>query len=281
MDRSTPSTVLGPPESGKRRLNRWTLSIVVIGIIVVGVLFSLIYYSTVVTSSENFSYGPQSDAQGTYTSLSISDVDGLVTVEPWSQPSILINGTITAKGLGSSLSAVTITNSSINGDVVFKAMFPVSSGILFSETYTAVINVFIPSTMRFNSVRVSNTNGGATLDNINSTSLIVTTVNGDISADCIYCMTATATSLNGNVTTTFATLAAQGSYNLTATNANINFIAPSSSSFKLTADVLNGFIVCPLCSGSTNQKSFTETFNGGNANVNLDSVNGQITITGT
>ncbi len=274
--------VLGAPEFGKRKLNRWTIAIVVIGILVVGVLFSLIYYSTIQTSSKTFEYTPPRDSQGSYNSLTVSDVDGLVTVVPWSQSSILINGTITAMGLGSSLSAVTITNSSINGDVVFKAIFPVGAGILFSQTYTAAINVFVPSTIRFDSVHISNVNGGATLGKINSTSLIVTTVNGNISTDCVYCMTVNATSLNGNVTATFATLVAQGSYSLTATNADINFSVPSSSSFKLTADVLNGYIVCPICIGqSNNQKSFTETFNGGSASVNLGSLNGQIMITGT
>jgi hypothetical protein len=251
---------------------------VIIGLLVVGVLFSLIYYSTAIVSSKNFSYTPPT---GSYDSIAISDVDGLVTVQPWSQSSILINGTITAKGLYSSLSSIILSNSTGNGNLTFKASFPTSAGILFSQTFTAVINIYLPSNIRFSSMQVSNVNGGVTINNLNSSNVAVTTVNGNVSVDCIYCLNATALSTNGNVTGTFSTIVNGGSYNLTATNDNINFTAPATSSFRLVAKVLNGYIVCPICSGSTNQKSFTQTFGTGDASVNLDSVNGQITITGT
>jgi hypothetical protein len=272
-----PSTVQ-PPESGNTKLNRWTLAIVIIGILIVGVLFSLIYYSTAIVSTKTFTYTPPA---GSYSSISISDVDGLVTVIPWPQTSILINGTLTAKGLGSTLSTIILSNSTSNGDLILRAMFPTSGGILFSQTFTAFINVYVPSTIRFNSVQVTNVNGGVQINSINSTGVTVTTVNGNVSVECVYCMNATLSSTNGNVTGTFATLVNRGLYNLTATNDNINFTAPATSSFRLTANVLNGYIVCPICSGNTNQKSFTQTFGTGAASVNLDSLNGQITITGT
>src|SRR5947199_9424674 len=90
------TSTIGPPESGKASLNRWVLVIVIIGILLVGALFSLIYYSTAQVSSKTFSYSPPQDARGSYSSLSISNVDGLVTVFPWSQPTVLINSTVTS-----------------------------------------------------------------------------------------------------------------------------------------------------------------------------------------
>ena len=276
----TPPAILSPPKPAKRTLNRWTLAIVVVGILVVGVLFSLIYYSTAIVSSKTFSYTVPMGSAGSYSTLTVSDVDGLVTIQPWSGSSILINGTLTAKGLGSALSTIAISNSSSNGNVVFRAMFPASAGILFSQTYSVAINVFVPSTVQFSSIQVSNVNGRAQLNSVNSTRVVATTVNGNVTVSCSYCVDTALMSTNGNVTATFSTLATQGSYNLTATNANVSFTAPTSSSFKLSATVLNGYIVCPLCSGSTSQKQFTEKFNGGSATVNLDSTNGQITITG-
>jgi len=248
---------------------------------VVGALFTLIYYSTAQVSSKTFSYSPE----GSYNSLSISDVDGPVTIMPWSQPSILINGTLTAKGLGSSLSTIVLTNSTNNGVLSFQAKFPTSSGILFSQTFTAAINVYVPSTIRFSSMEVTNVNGGVQITSINSTSVTTITVNGSISVDCLYCVNATAISTNGNVTGTFAMLVNNGSYNLTATNDNINFTAPNSSSFQLSATVLNGSIYCYMkgCPNSTtaSEKTLSTKFNGGGASVNLDSVNGQITLEGT
>ncbi len=279
---SATAPTIGPPESGKPTLNRWTLAIVVIGLLVVGVLFSLIYFSTSQVSSETFSYSPPRDPEGSYNSLAISDLDGLVVVRPWSQPTILINGTITAKGLGSSLSAIILSNSSSNGNVILKANFPIGGGILFSQIYTANITVFVPSTVQFSSVQISNVNGGVRLDGANSTSVSVITVNGDIFVGCTYCMNTTVMSTNGNVAGTFTTLVSKGSYNLTATNANIDFTAPSSSSFTLSARVLNGYITCLIPNCVSNSKaSLTQTFGTGDARVNLDSVNGQITITGT
>jgi Putative adhesin len=279
---STPTTSVSPPRPGKTKLNHWTIAIVIIGILIVGVLFSLIYYSTALVSSKTFSYSP---LEGSYNSLSISDVDGLVTVLPWSQSSILINGTLNAMGLGSSLSSITLSNSTSNGNLIFKATFPASGGFLFSQTFTAFINVYVPSTTRFNSVQVTNVNGGVQLDSLNSTEVGVTTINGNVSVDCAYCVNATALSTNGNVTGTFVSLANKGSYNLTATNDNVNFTAPASSSFQLSATVLNGSIYCYMagCPSTTvaAERTLTQSFNAGNATVNLDSLNGEITIMGT
>src|SRR4029077_14995073 len=184
-------------------------------ILVVGILFSLIYYSTAQASSKTFSFSPP---EGAYNSLTISDVDGLVTMIPWSQPVILINGTLTAKGLGSSLSSIILSNSTSTGNIVFKAMFPVSAGILFSQTFTALINVYVPSALLLNSVQVTNVNGGVQVNGVNSTRVVLTTVNGNVFVDYIYCASATLLSTNRNFTGTFASLASTGSYNLTATN---------------------------------------------------------------
>jgi len=70
---------------------------------------------------------------------------------------------------------------------------------------------------------------------------------------------------------------------LTAPNANLNFTAPSSASFRLSASDLNGSIQILGFSGmfTTTQTSFNHTFGTDGASVNIKSVNGQITITGT
>jgi len=195
----------------------------------------------------------------------------------------LINGTVTAKGLGSSLSTVNLSNSSSNGDIVFQALFPASAGFFLSQSYTAKINVFVPSTIRFTSVQVSNVNGAVRIENLNSTVVKLTTVNGAVSIDCVYCLNMTATSTNGNIAATFAALVNEGSYNLTAPNANLNFTAPSSSSFILSADDLNGSIQISGFPGmfTTTGTSLNHTFGTDGASVNIKSVNGQIILTGT
>jgi hypothetical protein len=247
--------------------------------LVVAVLFSLIYFYNAQVSTKNYTYSPPPDSNGSYKSLSIFDIDGLITIMPWAQSTVLINGTLTARGLGASLSTVNISNSSNDGDVVFRASFPVSGGFFFSQSYSASVNVFVPSTIRLASVHVSNVNGGVRIQNLNATATFLASVNGALSVNCIYCKTVTATSTGGNIAGSFSALATGGSYNLTTTNANIVFSAPSSSSFKLTA---KGAVSCafPACMAS-GQGILTQTFGTGGATVSLTSTYGQITISGT
>ena len=274
-----PITSIHPPRPRRAPVNRWVLSITIIGILVVGVLFSLIYFTTAQVSTKNFSYNSPPDSGGTYKSLSVSDVDGLVTIQQWPQHAILINGTITARGLGSSPSIVNINNSTNNGDVLFRASFPVSGGFFFSQSYSVSVNVFVPSTIRLASVQVSNVNGGVRIQNLNATDVRVTSVNGALSIGCLYCQNLTAVSTGGNISGSFSTLVTLGSYNLTTTNANISFSAPNSSSFKLTA---SGAVSClfPGCKAS-GQGVLAQTFGGGSASVRLTSAYGQITISAT
>src|SRR5207247_1393320 len=145
------------------------------------------------------------------------------------------------------------------------------------------MNVFVTSTIRFTTVQVSNVNGGVRIESLNSKIVKLTTVNGRVSVDCVYCLNMTAASTNGNIAATFAALVPEGSYNLTAPNANLNFTAPSSASFRLSASDLNGSIQILGLSGivTTTHASFNQTLGTDGANVQSKYVNAQITITGT
>lgn len=283
MNRSTHSTAadqtVRPPNPGRTPVNRWILSVIIIGILVVGVLFSLIYFQTAEVSTRNFVYNPPPDSKGSYNSLPISDVDGIVNILPWSQPIVKFNVTITARGLGSSLSTVNITNSTSKGDVFFRASFPVSGGFFFSQSYSVSINVFVPSTIRLQSVLVTDSNGAIQIQNLNATVVNLATVNGAITISCVYCLNMTGSSTGGNIAGDFSSLLPRGNYDLTTTNANIFFSTPSSSSFKLTA---KGSVSCsyPGCN-SSGQGSFTQVFGTGSAMVNLSSTFGEIQVSTT
>ena len=265
-------------------MNLWILAIVIIGIVVIGILFSLIYYSTAQTATKTFSYNPQpvQSNGGTYSSISVSDVGGLVSIIPWTKSIIAINGTVTARGLGSSVSAISFRNSSINGNVIFQALFPTSTGFFLSQSYTVSINVFVPATIRFTSVQVTNVNGGERINNLNASSVTLTTANGLESLTCLYCGNATLTSTNGSVSASLPALIANGTYSLSATNGNLALTLPSTSSFRLQATVVNGGILVSGFNGLVSgQTHLTGTFGTASAIVTLTSVNGQISITGT
>jgi DUF4097 and DUF4098 domain-containing protein YvlB len=220
-----------------------------------------------------------------FSSILVSDIDGPVTITTWSQDWYLINGTITAKGLGSSLSTFKLSNSTDNGVLSFNASFPVNPGFFFSQSYTAAINLYLPVSTRFNSIQVSNANGKIQVYNLNATTVNLTTVNGAVSLDCVYCLDVNVESADGAISVRALNPLIQGNYNLTSTNSSVALKVLNTSSFKAIAKVENGTVgsiqVLNLPGATSAEKYLALTFGSGGANVNMSSVDGQITITGT
>ena len=221
----------------------------------------------------------------TLFSINMSDIDGPVTITTWTKDQYLINGTLTAKGLGSSLSTFKLSNSTDNGVLSFKASFPINPGFFFSQSYTAAINLYVPASMRFDSIQVSNANGKIQIHNLNATTVNLNTVNGAVGLECVYCLNATVVSADGAISVTDLNPLTRGNYNLTSTNSIVALTVPSTSSFKATARVENGTVgsiqVLNLPGATSSEKYLSQTFGSGAATVNMSSVDGQITITGT
>lgn len=252
-----------------------------------GVLFGLIYQSSAVVSTKNFSYSvPVSQASSYYT-LQVANVNGPVTLLPWGQTSILINGTITARGLGSSTSQVSLVESNTTGNIMFQAQFPNNAVFLISQTYSVTINIFVPLSVRIAKLVVNSVNGQVQANSLNVTGASLSSQNGNIGFTCSSCGTGGfwAQTINGNVAGSFSMPIVAGNYTMSSQNGNVQMTVPSSSSFKLTASLVNGNLV-PLNITLNNQTrtSTTQimaTVGAGTGNVNLSTVNGQITIRGT
>lgn len=256
-----------------------------IGIVAISGLFTLIYYTSAQVETQSFTYNPSRFSSRTIFSILVTDIDGPVTITTWPQDWYLINGTLTAKGLGSSLSTFKLSNSTDNGVLSFYASFPVNPGFFFSQSYTAAINVYVPVSMRFDSIHVSNANGKIQIYNLNATTVDLNTVNGAVSLECAYCLNATVESADGAISVRALNPLTQGNYNLTSTNSSVALTVPNSSSFKLTARVENGTVgsiqVLNLLGATSSEKYLSQTFGSGGATVNMSSVDGQITVTGT
>ena len=285
ISRQTEQTI-SPPKPGKVGWNRGILAIVLVSIITIGGLFALIYYTSAQVETQDFSFNPASFHQSTtFTAIGISDVDGPVTITSWTQNYFLVNGTLTAKGLGSSLSIFKISNSTANNVLTVNATFPVNPGFFFSQSYTAAITVFVPNSVRFDKVQLSNVNGALILHNLNSTIVSLNTVNGAVMADCLYCLNTTITSADGDISLTILNPLNQGNYTLTSTNSNVALTVPKASSFTVVAMVENGSVgsiqVLGLPGATTAEKYLSQSFGNGTARVNLSSITGQITLTGT
>jgi DUF4097 and DUF4098 domain-containing protein YvlB len=281
-----PGTTIARPIPEKTSFNRWIIGIVILVIVVMGILFGLIYQSTAVVSTKNFSYSTSANQPSNYYTLEVTNINGAVTLTSWPLDSFLINGTITAKGLGSSPTQVRFVNSSANGNIIFQAISPNNAAFLIAQTYSVRINVFIPSSVHISKLVVDNVNGLVQANALNVTGASLSSENGNINFSCLNCGDGGlyAHTTNGNVAGTFSTEIIGGNYTLATQNGNVQVTVPSASSFKLTASLVNGNIQTTnlVLSSQTNTGSqVTATVGTGAADVRLSTVNGQITITGT
>ncbi len=281
-----PGTTIARPIPEKTSFNRWIIAIVILVIVVMGVLFGLIYQSSAVVSTKNFSYSTVADQLNNHYTLLVTNVNGAVTLASWPQDRFLINGTITAKGLGSSPTQVNLVNSSLGGNIIFRALFPNNAVFLISQTYSVKINVFIPLSVRVSKLVVDNVNGVVQASSLNVTSANFFSENGDIDFSCSICSTGgfSAQITNGNIAGTFFKPIIAGNYSMATQNGNVQVTIPSASSFKLTASLVNGNIQTTnlvLTSQTKTSTQLTATVGTGTADVSLSTVNGQIAIKGT
>jgi len=280
-----PGTTIARPIPEKTSFNRWIIAIVILVIVVMGILFGLIYQSSAIVSTKNFSYSTPADQGANYT-LQITNVNGVVTLESWSQDNFLINGTVTAKGLGSSPEQVNLVNSSLNGNIILQAMFPNNAVFLISRTYSVRISVFVPVSVQIGKLAVDNLNGLIRASSLNVTGANFFSENGDIDFNCSLCGNRgfSAQTTNGNIAGTFSAPVVGGNYTISTQNGNLQVSVPSSSSFKLTASLVNGSIQTSnlvLSQEIRTSTQITATVGTGTGNLGLSTVNGQISIKGT
>jgi len=129
-------------------------------------------------------------------------------------------------------------------------------------------------------------NGLVLASNLNVTGASLSAENGDIDFGCSSCGSGgfSAQTTNGNIAGTFSSPITNGNYTMSSQNGNVYVTVPSSSSFKLTAMLVNGNIQTPNLALSSETKTSTQvtaTLGTGTANIGLSTVNGQITIKGT
>jgi DUF4097 and DUF4098 domain-containing protein YvlB len=272
---------------------------VVVGAVVAVVAASLFLGPSLVVAKKNFIPYQSSVSQSSTnpSSMTVTNTNGGVTVSSWSQAYVMINGTVTARGFGSSPDAITFVESNSSGSIVFQVIFP-SSNSYFGASYSVDVHVYTPVSAKYNTVQIvtvngdlqvsgistssltiTDTNGGITASNISATTMTATDTNGAVNISCTSCGSATVTTTNGSVTLGLSTLSPGGSYTVTSTNGNVNLTIPALASCRITPNTTNG-AVSSLGLGVTLTNHATTTLGTGSAVVNLTTVNGSITVTG-
>jgi DUF4097 and DUF4098 domain-containing protein YvlB len=278
-----------------------TMLVVIILVVVVGavVAASLFLGPTLSVTKKNFTPYQSSVSQNSNnpSSMTVSNTNGGVTVSSWSQAYVMINGTVTARGFGSSPDAITFVESNSSGNIVFQVVFP-SSNILLGASYSVDVHLYAPVSAKFNSVQIvtvngdvqvsgisassltiTDTNGGITASNISATTMAATDTNGAVSLTCTSCGGVTVTTTNGSVTMGLSMLTLGGSYTVTSTNGSVNLTLPILASCKITPNTTNGSVSASGL-GVQLTNHVTATMGTGSAVVNLTTVNGSITATG-
>ena len=298
------SQTLVSSEVGKPRINRTILAVVIIAIVVgavVAVVATALFFgqslSFTTKSIPAYSTSVSSDNNNP-SSMTVVDTNGVITITPWPQNNLLINGTATSRGFGTNPDSITYIETNNGGDIVFQAIFP-ATVFLTSASYTVDINVYTPTTAKFKSVQISTVNGDIHVSSINasnvaftdtngaiqasditSASLTLTDTNGNIDFTCASCAEVTATTTNGALTVNLTSLSSTGSYTMTSTNGNINLKIPATASARITANTTNGSVSSSgLGPQLTNHA--TVTFGAGTATITLTTTNGSITVTGS
>ena len=275
--------------------------VVIILVVVVGAVIaaSLFLGPSISVAKKNFTPYQSSVSQNSNnpSSMTVSNTNGGVTVSSWSQAYVMINGTVTARGFGSSPDAITFVESNSSGNIVFQVVFP-SSSILLGASYSVDVHLYLPVSAKFNTVQIvtvngdiqvsgvsasslilTDTNGGITASNISATTMAATDTNGAVSLTCTSCGGVTVTTTNGSVTMGLSTLSLGGSYTVASTNGSVNLTLPILASCKITPNTTNGSVSASgLGVQLTNHA--TATMGTGSAVVNLTTVNGSITVTG-
>jgi len=273
--------------------------VVVVGAVVAVVAASLFLGPSLSVTKKNFTPYQSSVSQNNNnpSSMTVSNTNGGVSVSSWSQAYLMINGTVTARGFGSSPDAITFVESNSSGNIVFKAIFP-ASNFFFGASYSVDVHAYTPASTQFNTVQIvtvngdlqvssisassltlTDTNGGITASNISATTMTTTDTNGSVNLTCTSCAIATVTTTNGSVTMGLSTLSLGGSYEVNSTNGNVNLTIPVLASCKITPNTTNGSVSSSGLGVQLTNHIMT-TLGAGSAVVNLTTTNGSIAITG-
>ena len=281
-----PAPVATPSPSSRRTV----IAIVIILVVALGSIFGFLVYAastnSTVVAKKNFSYPEQPGPSPGSTSMSIVDVNGNINLVTWTQTSILINGTVTARGLSANPSNVLLVEShDSSGGINFYVQFPNQQSFFVFQNYEVSITIYVPSGLLFGGVKIATVNGGVSVQAISANNLGLTTTNGEINFHCGTCGNVTATTTNGSVTGTFSSALLSGTYTLTTVNGSASVTVPSVSSFKLDAKTTNGSVTTTGLTLTNlvvqTSSHVSGTIGSGNATMVCTTVNGSITVMGS
>ncbi len=208
----------------------------------------------------------------------ISNVNGDITVRTWDREEIRVEGKKSAQ-TDEELRAIELTMNVSNQRAEIRVKLPKRKGWVRRDTIRAKVELtlYVPRTVTLDELETVNST--IRLDGLAGT-VRAETVNGRIEADGLG-GNADLETVNGRIVAKFAQVRAGQKIELESVNGSLEVILPEDAGAKLDAELVNGRVECdfPLAMvKSRGKRSLSGTIGDGRAELDLETVNGQIRV---
>src|SRR5215831_6783570 len=187
---------------GEASLIKRDLIALTIILLLVGSVLGVIYFGPsfiVMKKTFSFSANLVSPDYRQLTSVEVTNTIGAVTVRSWSLPFLLINGTVSARGLGYNPDTIPLDYHNSGGTVTFYPPIPSTSNFLFANPYSVDINLYLPVSAHLATVSISTSIGDIQVSPINATTIQLDGGIGKISATAVRASSFTIGNVNGDI----------------------------------------------------------------------------------
>jgi hypothetical protein len=222
--------------------------------------------------TEKFSQTYPLDANG---SIHLENVNGSVEIVAWDKNEVALEAEKSAR-TDEGLARIQLRIDSNNRRLTVKT--ELEKKWKFWDNMNAQVHykLMVPAGASLDRIEVVNAN--ITVTGVKG-SVALGAVNGGIEAEGLSGDGEFET-VNGSIRVAYSTLPAAGKVSLDTVNGSCKLTLPKDAAFDLDADTVNGRITCdfPITLQNSGKRELRGPVNGGGARVNLESVNGGLTV---
>lgn len=222
--------------------------------------------------TEKFAQTYPLDANG---SIQLENVNGSVEIVAWDKNEVALEAEKTARNQ-EGLDRMSLKIESTNRRLFVKTEYEKKWKFWDNMNAQVHYKLMVPATVALDKIEV--VNAGISVIGVKG-SVNLDTVNGSIEAEGLA-GNGNFETVNGSVRVAYATMPTGGRISLDTVNGTCKLTLPSDAAFDFDADTVNGRINCdfPITLQNSGKREMHGTVNGGGTRVNLESVNGGLTV---
>lgn len=213
--------------------------------------------------------------------VSVSNVNGSITIESWDKPEVKLEAIKTAdsrESLGSVKINIDSKPDYLKVETEYDQWKNRSEGMWKNRKLEVQYRLWVPRTAVLDEIET--VNGSINVSNMSNMTKI-STVNGEVRAMNLRGTTSIET-VNGTVNAEFENLQNVANISLSAVNGTTNLVIPSDSEATIKAETVNGSISndfgLPVRKGKYVGRDMYGRIGNGNVKINLEAVNGTLSV---